>query len=133
MIKPFGYALAAIAAIGALAVAGHLVSTAYTVVSAPGRVLNKTLETDNIIATYEWFHDANAQLRARMAQIKSHRLLLIDTPDQAERARLRIEIAAIQQSCRDLANRYNANATKTNKAIFRGQTAPEVIDLLICE
>lgn len=49
------------AALIALPVVGGLYSTFSSVVTAPSRVINKTLQTDNIINNYEWFHDAYGQ------------------------------------------------------------------------
>lgn len=124
--------LSGIAILGGLVVAANVVGTLTSVATAPGRVISKTLETDNIIASYEWFLDANGQIQARIAQVKGHKAILSDTTDASEKSRLRIELAAIQQSCRDLSNRYNANASKINKAIFRAD-APESVDARLCE
>jgi hypothetical protein len=115
-------------------VSAQFMFTAAQVATAPGRVISKTLDTDNIIHNYEWFHDAHGQYKTRVAQLSSHREAYLATAgDQAERNRLRVEVFAVQQSCRDLANRYNANATKTNRSIFMGREAPESLDASKCE
>jgi len=119
------------AALIALPVVGGLYSTFSSVVTAPSRVINKTLQTDNIINNYEWFHDAYGQYRARVSQIAQHKQFMTEA-DKSETSRLRIELGAIQQSCRELAARYNANATKSNRSIFMGQEAPESLSEQQC-
>ena len=108
-----------------------VLSTVSTVATAPSRVINKTLETDNIIYNYEWFFNTNAQYNARVAQISEYKTFT-DT-DPAERALLRTELSAVKQSCRELANNYNANAMKLNRAFFRSKNLPETLDVEICE
>lgn len=105
----------------------------FSLLSQPARVISKTFDADNIINNYEWYHDANNQVIARVAQIKGHKGIIADNTDNGEKARLRIELSAIQQSCRDLAGRYNSNATKVNRSIFMGKTAPASLDPSICE
>src|SRR3990167_6388848 len=74
--------------------------------SAPGRVISRTLETDNIIATYERFHDRHGVYKSRLAQIVSQQRTIADLSDVKEREKvmLRQELEAMRQSCRDLAN-----------------------------
>lgn len=103
----------------------------WSVVSAPGRVVTETLGTNNIITSYEFFRDANEQVKARAAQIAAHKKFDAGG-DKMEANRLRIELGAMQQSCRDLVAKYNANASKANKAIFRGD-APTSLNLSTCE
>ena len=132
-IKFTGAAIVVLMALAIIGTAGSYLFTAGSVATAPARVASRTLETDNIINNYEWFHDANAQYRSRVAQIADHKKFLKDENDKAERQRLRMEMAAMQQSCRDLATRYNANATKTNRSIFMGREAPDSLNLNNCE
>ena len=125
------YILIGGAALIALPVVGGLYSTFSSVATAPSRVINKTLQTDNIINNYEWFHDAYGQYRARVSQIEQHKRFMSEAED-SEKSRLRIELAAIQQSCRELSAQYNANATKSNRSIFMGQEAPESLSEQQC-
>ena len=96
-------------------------------------VINRTLDPDNVIAKYEWFHDAHGQYQARVNQIASTSKMYTEEKDPGERSRLRIELAAQRQSCRDLVTRYNANATKTNVSIFQGREAPSSLNINTCE
>lgn len=103
------------------------------VLSQPARVVSKTLDADNIINNYEYFHDASQNFLARTAQVRQFKKLYGDETEANERNRLRIEMAAIQQSCRDLARRYNANADKSNRSIFMGRDVPSSLNAGECE
>jgi len=98
-----------------------------------GGVMDRTFNADNVIAKYEWFHDAHGQYQSRVNQITATKRMFADEKDTAERSRLRIELAAQQQSCRDLVTRYNANSTKTNVSIFQGREAPSSLNIQTCE
>lgn len=109
------------------------VNAAHTAVNAAGAVVEKTLNSDNVINSYEWFFDTNAQLEARRGQIEAHATLVKQETNKMERSRLNMELAAMQQSCRDMATKYNANSAKANKGIFKSQGLPEAIKLSDCE
>ena len=100
---------------------------------APGRIMSKTLDADNVLSSYEWYRDAWGNIKSKKSQIGQFKGLLKNEQNPGESTRLRIELAAIQQSCRDLTNRYNANANKINKRIFMGTTVPESVDTGDCE
>lgn len=131
--KILGVLLLAGLFIAGAGVAFRYMSAAATVASAPARVLDRTMATDNIIASYEFFHDAHNNVVARLGQIREHKRLLAEETDRVEQSRLRLELAAMKTACRDLAAKYNANSVKTNKSIFKGREAPEMIELTICE
>jgi len=111
--------------------------TAYSVwtsaTTAPGRVIGKTLETNNIITNYELFHDEVRNFDARVAQVREYEGLLTAETDKEERVRLRMEMAAQQQSCRELAADYNANSAKINRKAFKGTSLPPSLDAALCE
>ncbi|MEY4376119.1 MAG: hypothetical protein RJB26_669 [Pseudomonadota bacterium] len=111
----------------------HVLGVIGTAATAPGRVVNKTLGADNIISSYEWFYDTNAQFDSRRGQIKAHAALARAEEDPKERARLNIELGAMRQSCRDMATKYNANSEKANKSIFKSRGLPETLQLNDCE
>lgn len=116
-----------------LYMAAHALGVFGAVVTAPGRVVNRTFGTDNIIASYEWFYDVNAQYEARRGQIAGHEKLIAPEQDKQERSRLNIELAAMRQSCRDLATKYNANSEKANKSLFKSRNLPESLSINNCE
>jgi hypothetical protein len=123
------------ALVGLAALSMAACDVAGNVVSAPGRVANRTLQTDNIIFNYEYFFDVNASFQGRVAQVNQYREFFETETDPAEKSRLRTEFAAIQQSCRELANKYNANATKINRGIFKDPRGvlPSSLDAASCE
>jgi hypothetical protein len=110
-------------------IAGAIVQVAFQ----PFRIASKTFDANNVITNYEFFRDANQAAQARIAQISSFKKIAAETTAPDERTRLRIDLAAIQQSCRDLVAKYNANASKANRSIFMGQGVPESLDLKNCE
>lgn len=103
------------------------------VASQPAAIAAKTLDADNVVTSYEWFHDAHGNYLARVAQVRQFKAMLMDEKDGAEKSRLRIEVAAIQQACRDLAQHYNANAGKSNRSVFMGRDMPLSLDAASCE
>ena len=121
------------AAIVALPVGCALYSSYTSVATAPSRVINKTLGTNNILQNYELFHDENKQFEARIAQLTQAGADLAAEADPAERSRLRMETRAVQQSCRELAADYNANSIKQNRALFKDRGLPPVLDANRCE
>ncbi len=96
-------------------------------------VVDLTLDADNVIRTYEWYHDAWGQLQAKYDDVRMKADFYESETDADEIRRLRIELAAVVQSCRDLSGQYNANAAKVNRNIFQRGDVPEVVDMARCE
>ena len=101
------------------------------VITAPGRVISKTMGTDNIIANYEMFYDVNAGHDRRVADIAGHKAA-IATATGDEKNRLNVELLGMQQTCRDLVTRYNAESAKINKNLFKANNLPSELDLNSC-
>jgi len=114
-------------------VAISAIGTVNSVATAPGRVVQKTMETNNIIDTYEGFFVRKGQYDSRLKQITEHKTIVSENTDPAEAARLRIELAAMRQSCRDLAVIYNANASMANKELFRSDELPAALSEADCD
>ena len=104
-----------------------------SVATAPGRVVQETMKTSNIIDTYEGFFVRKGQYDTRLGQIADHKKLVEANTDPAEAARLRVELSAIRQSCRDLAVIYNANASMANKELFRSDELPAELSEAACD
>lgn len=117
----------------AIAVVLALAGLAIAVLTAPMNVARETLRTDNIINNYEWFHDASQQFTARTRQVAERQTWLAGEGEAGEKNRLRIELGAISQSCRELAARYNANAMKSNRSLFMGRNVPTNLDAGLCQ
>lgn len=129
LMKFAGWSFVAILGIG---IAGAAIKTVMAPINAASGVVSRTLDPDNIINRYEWYHDAYGVYKSRVNQIQVSKADLAAS-DPAERNRVRIELRAQQQNCRQLAEQYNANATKTNQSIFMGRTAPRRLDSAECE
>lgn len=106
-------------------------NTALNVATAPARVIDKTMETNNIIHSYEWFFDVNAAYTARAAQVVEFESQK-ESDDPGERSRERMELSAIRQTCRELVTKYNADSQKMNKSIFKGWSLPIALDIQTC-
>jgi hypothetical protein len=117
----------------ALPIAFGAYSTFSSVATAPSRVINKTLQTDNIIFNYERFFDVNANFTSRSAQVKQYKEFLATETDPSEKVRLRTEMAAMQQSCRELATKYNADSQKMNRSVFKDSDLPYTLNIAECE
>lgn len=104
-----------------------------SVLTAPSRVVQRTLQTDNILSNYEFFHDANQRFASRVHQINQSADFLAKEGDLEERGRLRMELAAQQQSCRELVADYNANSLKINRSLFKDRGLPWNLDATQCE
>lgn len=104
-----------------------------TVVTAPSRVINKTLQTNNIIFNYELFHDLNQAYIARNKQIVQYKSFYESESSADEKIRLRTELGAMQQSCRDIVAEYNSNTEKMNRSIFKSNNLPTELNNSTCE
>lgn len=106
------------------------------VFSAPARVITKTLGTDNIIQNYEWFYDTANAYNARVGQIRSQIVAMKAAKDSGGDFtavdRYRVELEGMRQSCRELSAKYNANAAKVNRNIFKTDSTPERLDETQC-
>lgn len=130
VIKWLVYMLVIVTVIG---VGGRYLGLFGQVATLPADVASKTLTPDNAIYNYEWFYDFYAAYQAKLGQIKTHKQIVAETTDRKELARLRIELAAMQQMCREIVTKYDANATKTNRSIFMGREAPQSLEVSTCE
>ena len=129
-IKYYVYTLLAIVAIGYIS---NLVFTGGKALNAPLAVVNKTLDTNNIIHKYEWFYDTSEVFKTRANQVAQYKAFLADETNKGEKRLLRTELAGIQQVCRDLAAKYNANSQKMNVSVFKGWGLPDKLNNRRCE
>lgn len=116
----------------AVPVGCSLIGGAASVATAPGRVVSKTMQTDNIIGNYEAFFNRKAQYDTRIAQIGTQVVAVADNEDPAEASRLRVELAAMRQSCRTLAAQYNADSAKLNRSVFKSNDLPATLSESAC-
>ncbi len=102
------------------------------VATAPSRVVNETVKTDNIIGNYEEFFDLKAGYDGRIAQIESLSAQL-EAEAPADRRYTQIDLNGAKQTCRQLANRYNADSQKLNRGAFKSAGLPDTLDATACE
>jgi hypothetical protein len=94
---------------------------------------SKVLSPDNIIHNYEWFHDVYQTRQSRINQIIQYKGFYAAEEDPKEKNRLRVDMTAMQTSCRDLTSKYNANSQKVHVSIFKGGSLPDMLNLSECE
>lgn len=136
-IKWFGIAVLLVVGISAAALglkaALFPVTVAHTALNSAAGIMTKTLNSDNVLHNYEWFYDVNASIESRVGQIRTHSKLASPETDSNERSKLNMELAAMQQSCRDLVTKYNANSQKANRSLFKSNGLPESFSISSCE
>lgn len=125
-------ALIGMGAAVAVGVAVPMISMVTSPFRTASGVIERTMNPDNVLRTYELFHDRWTGFEARIRQIQETQGHLINETNQAERSRLRVDMSAQRQSCREIAAAYNADATKTNRSIFQGREAPASLDMGRC-
>lgn len=124
---------AVVAAMIVVPVGCSIINTTASVTTAPGRVVSKTLETNNIIQNYERFFNTKANYDARVAQIQEQKGYLDAETDADEKYQLRVELSAMRMSCRELANDYNADSEKMNRSLFKSKGLPETLNEGTCD
>ena len=109
-------------------------TTTTRVATVSVRVVEEMVDTKNVIYTnYEWFHDSFQAWGALLPRITQHPFFSTAKIDAMERNRLRVEMDAIQQTCRELVARYNSNSAKLTRAIFKEWSLPEELNPFSCE
>lgn len=131
--KVVKWGVVAFVAFGALGIAGSYLGLFTKAVTAPAAVASRTLDTDNIINNYNWFFRVNGNYDTYVGNIKNFKQLAANEPDVVERGRLRIELAGMQNICRDTVNQYNNRSVQLNASIFKDWRLPEQLYVGGCE
>lgn len=96
-----------------------------------GRIINKTIDADNVIANYEWFKQRHEDVSAIDAKITQADLAVINfaesagdrekwhREDRVEHSRLSAVSLGLKQQRADLAAEYNAKSRMVNRSIFK--------------
>lgn len=114
-----------------LFVAAQVLGLFGTISNTATGVVNRTLNPDNVIATYEGFHDRWKAFEARKEQIKSYQFV-VDSSEGPAKIQAVVEQQAMMQSCRDIAAKYNSDSAKINRNIFKGRSAPAELNSQEC-
>lgn len=125
-------ALIGAAAVGALVIGASYYFTAIGVATAPSRVIDDAMKTSNIVGNYEAFFDMKAGYDSRIAEIADLKKQLADAP-AADRRYTQTDLNGARQTCRSLAQRYNADSQKLNRGTFKSSGLPETLDATACE
>ena len=119
--------------IGALVVFAPTLVVAISLLNKPAAIASKATNTNRMIENYEWFYEAANNFGARTAQVRSFKTLLTKESDHAEQSRLRVDLAAVQQSCRDLAAKYEAQSGKVHVGYLKSKDLPQSLNEKECE
>ncbi|MEE8384513.1 MAG: hypothetical protein V3S01_01165 [Dehalococcoidia bacterium] len=94
-------------------------------------VLKRTLDPDNIIHTYEWFFDVNAEYEATLSRIKTADESVVEFREfngepsmwkrdqRSEHSRLSEVLRGLKNHRDSLIQKYNAGSEKANRTIFK--------------
>lgn len=119
--------------IGALVVFAPTLAIGVASLNKPAELVNKATDTTQMLANYEWFYEAANNFTARAAQVRSFKSLLTSETDHAEQSRLRVDLSAVQQSCRELAAKYEAQSGKIHVGYLKSKDLPEILNAKECE
>lgn len=112
----------------------------FRVISQPLHIIEKTLDADNVIYNYEWFHQAYQDIQATDKKIGNLEMTIMqfktdmgtrtnwDFSDKEEYARLNSVLMGLKNYRQDLVAKYNARSRMVNRKIFKGKMAPEEVE-----
>jgi hypothetical protein len=134
-MKIIGYILLAAASVLVLSYCGM----ALNVAMQPARIVQKTLDADNVLYNYEWFRNQYADIQTWQQRVDNKHAELNaflasvgprDTWKSQDRnyfASLSSQITGLNNQLIAMKATYNANASKANRSIFMAGL-PEVIN-----
>lgn len=105
-----------------------------------GRVVDKTVDADNVLYNYEYFKSQHREIQAMDAKIRDadaalHGFLADSGPrdqwdfsDKEEASRLRTVLYGMKNVRAEMAAQYNARANMANRKIFMGSDVPASIE-----
>ncbi len=105
------------------------------------RVIEKTMDADNVLYNYEWFKQRNQDVKALNAKVKSTDAMTRQFKEEAgprenwhrqdrdEYSRLSAILLGLKQQRNDLVAEYNARSEMANRAIFKTGDLPKTISI----
>ena len=102
-----------------------------------GRVIEKTIDADNVLYNYEWFKQQFRSVKAIDKKIASQNKAVSGLEsqlgprsewareDRIERDRLASIVTGLEQQRADMVATYNARAAMANRQIFMGDDCPD--------
>jgi len=103
------------------------------ILNKPAALVSKATDTTKMLQNYEWFYEASNNFTARAAQVRSFKSLMAGETDKGEQSRLRVDLAAVQQSCRELAAKYEAQSGKVHVGYLKSNSLPDSLNAKECE
>jgi hypothetical protein len=117
---------------------------AINLITAPavqaGKIVEKTIDADNVIHNYEYFKQAYQDVQAADKKIAIAEAALAqfvkdagsrdkwDFRDKEEHQRLTTNVTGVKSHRADLVATYNARAKMANRSIFMGKDVPQQIE-----
>lgn len=99
----------------------------------PAALLDKATDTTKMLANYEWFYETSNNFNTRTTQVAALKKILMEETDKSEKSRLRVDLSAVQQSCRELAAKYEAQSGKIHVGYLKSKSLPESLNAKECE
>lgn len=117
------------------------------VASQPARIINKTMDADNVLYNYEWFKQQYNDVLTKHKQIKDAKAAVERYSDELgprrsedgkrlwareetiEYDRLNSIAIGLEQERDSMVSEYNARSQMANRSIFKTGELPEKIDL----
>lgn len=107
--------------------------TASNIATVPARAANAVVSTQNVLNSYEAFYGYNQRFQTRLGDIRNWTEQNA-TEENADQRRINAtNIIAMRSACRDLANKYNADAENLTSSWFRDGRLPERLNVEDCE
>lgn len=103
------------------------------ILNKPAALVAKATDTTKMLQNYEWFYEAANNFTARSAQVKQLKQTYVEETDKGEKSRLRVDLQAVQQSCRELSSKYEAQSGKIHVGYLKSNSLPESLNAKECE
>jgi len=123
--------------LGAIGMCVKCADTASEPVKQAAQIVERTINADNVIYNYEWFHQQyqNAQNYQRQIDQKEQRVTEMQRSlpqdrtqwtreDRAELFQLQTELSGLRAMRSTVVSDYNAHASMANRSIFLGGSLP---------
>tara|TARA_Y100000310_G_scaffold167149_1_gene166915 strand:+ start:1725 stop:2180 length:456 start_codon:yes stop_codon:yes gene_type:complete len=116
-----------------------IVGFGFKLLSQPGRIIQKTMDADNVIYNYEWFHQAYQDITAtelKITNAQNAATLFNENAgdrkdwtfeDKNESSRLGSVVLGLQNHREQLVADYNAKSKMINRNIFKGKSLPHTL------
>ncbi len=114
----FGIGVSAIVIVAGLALVGTAVFGVSNLLIQPARVVQKTLDADNMIYNYEWFRQQYQDVLAMDGKIAVQQEALDAVIDADERIRVASIVAGLKTKRQQMVADYNARGSMANRSIF---------------